>query len=296
MTTKSRQVAAVVPGERTLEGGGFEVRRPFPTPRLSQFDPFLLLDEMLPKDHAPGEAVGAPDHPHRGFETVTYLLEGSFEHKDSHGHHGVLRAGDVQWMTAGAGVVHSEMPSRELREKGGRLHGFQIWVNLPRKDKMMRPRYQEVKSAGIPVARSADGLVQVKVIAGESLGAKAVIDTRIPIAFLHARLEPGGRLSQPLPEEFNAFAYVVSGAGRFGPAATAGKEGDMIAFAPGGEELLIAAKADAQAPLEVLILGGRPLREPVARYGPFVMNTEREIHQAIVDYQDGRMGEIAAAT
>jgi redox-sensitive bicupin YhaK (pirin superfamily) len=240
--------------------------------------------------------VGAPDHPHRGFETVTYLLEGSFEHKDSHGHHGVLRAGDVQWMTAGAGVVHSEMPSRELREKGGRLHGFQIWVNLPRKDKMMRPRYQEVKSAGIPVARSADGLVQVKVIAGESLGAKAVIDTRIPIAFLHARLEPGGRLSQPLPEEFNAFAYVVSGAGRFGPAATAGKEGDMIAFAPGGEELLIAAPADAQAPLEVLILGGRPLREPVARYGPFVMNTEGEIRQAIVDYQDGRMGEIAAAT
>ena len=167
---RGRTVAGVVNSIETLEGGGFLVRRPFPKASFSDFDPFLLLDEMGPMDVAPGEAKGAPDHPHRGFETVTYLLSGEMEHKDSRGHAGRLSSGDVQWMTAGAGVVHSEMPSREFMRTGGRMHGFQLWVNLPQRDKMTKPRYQEIPGAQIPKATSADGLVTVGVIAGKAMG------------------------------------------------------------------------------------------------------------------------------
>src|SRR5881397_3871424 len=159
-----------------MEGGGFLVRRPFPQASFSEFDPFLLLDEMGPMELAAGEAKGAPDHPHRGFETVTYLLDGRFEHKDSHGHSGKIAPGDVQWMTAGSGVIHSEMPEKEYAQTGGRLHGFQLWVNLPRRDKMIKPHYQDIPSAKIPVAESADSRVKVRVIAGEALGKRAVID------------------------------------------------------------------------------------------------------------------------
>src|ERR687883_1255581 len=172
---RARTVAGIVNSIETLEGAGFLVRRPFPKASFAEFDPFLLLDEMGPMTLAPNKAKGAPDHPHRGFETVTYLLSGEMEHKDSQGHAGKLRAGDVQWMTAGAGVVHSEMPSAEFQRKGGRLHGFQLWVNLPRRDKLTRPRYQEIPAASIPFAHTEDNLVRVRVLAGESLGARAVI-------------------------------------------------------------------------------------------------------------------------
>jgi hypothetical protein len=285
-----RRVAGIVKSIRTREGGGFIVHRPFPTQMLMDYDPFLLLDEMGPVDYAPGEAVGAPDHPHRGFETVTYVLDGKMQHKDSHGHAGSLGAGDVQWMTAGAGVVHSEMPEAEFTKKGGRMHGFQIWVNLPKQDKMMKPRYQELPASGIPVATSADGKVKVKVVAGESLGKSAAIDTRTPIAFLHATLQPGGVLEQPLPANYNAFAYVIAGAGKFGAEAKAAGAHDMVIFANEGATVRLENAADE--PLELLLLAGVPLNEPVVRYGPFVMNTEEEIHQAVRDYQAGRMGEI----
>jgi redox-sensitive bicupin YhaK (pirin superfamily) len=162
----SRKIENIVTAHRQLEGAGFVVRRPFPSPNLSLVDPFLLLDEMGPMEYAPGEAVGAPDHPHRGFETVTYMLDGEFEHEDSAGHRGLIGPGDVQWMTAGGGVVHSEEPSQRIREQGGKVHGFQLWVNLPARDKMMTPRYQEVPASGIPIATSADGLARVRVIAG----------------------------------------------------------------------------------------------------------------------------------
>ncbi|HEX8072302.1 MAG TPA: pirin family protein [Pyrinomonadaceae bacterium] len=290
---RARSVAGVVGSVETLEGAGFLVRRPFPQSVLMDFDPFLLLDEMGPMDLAPGAAKGAPDHPHRGFETVTYLLAGRMEHKDSQGHAGLLEPGDVQWMTAGAGVVHSEMPAREFTRAGGRLHGFQLWVNLPRRDKMMTPRYQEIKAARIPVAHSADGLVTVRVLAGAALGARAVIETRTPISYLHATLAPGGRLAQTLPAEFNAFAYVVDGAGRFGADAEQAGDGQMIMFAADGDDVLVENPADAAAPLDVLLIAGAPLGEPVARYGPFVMNTEQEIRQALADYRSGRMGAIS---
>src|SRR6266851_9999844 len=180
-TSAVREPTRIVTAHRQREGAGFIVRRPVPTPGLDVADPFLLIDEMGPVDYGPGEAVGAPDHPHRGFETVTYVLEGEMEHEDSAGHRGRLGPGDVQWMTAGAGIVHSEMPSQRIREQGGRVHGFQVWVNLPKKDKLTRPRYQEYSREKLPHARTGDGKAQVRVIAGEALGARAVIDTHIPI-------------------------------------------------------------------------------------------------------------------
>jgi redox-sensitive bicupin YhaK (pirin superfamily) len=286
----SRSVTRVVDSIRTLEGAGFAVRRPFPTPALDHVDPFLLLDEMGPADLSPGEAKGAPDHPHRGFETVTYLLAGRMEHRDSQGNAGTLSPGDVQWMTAGAGVVHSEMPAAEFQRTGGRMHGFQLWVNLPRRDKMMEPRYQDVPAARIPVVRTADG-VTVKVIAGEALGARAVIDTRTPIIYLHYTLAPGARVVQPLPRNYHAFAYVFRGQGLLGKEGRAATEGRLVIFATDGDEIVLAAPTGAAGALEMLLIAGVPLREPVARYGPFVMNTQEEIVQAFEDFKNGRLGQ-----
>ncbi len=287
-----RTVAGVVNSIETLEGGGFLVHRPFPKASLSEFDPFLLLDEMGPITVAPNQAKGAPDHPHRGFETVTYMLSGEMEHKDSQGHSGKLSAGDVQWMTAGAGVIHSEMPSAEFQRLGGTLHGFQLWVNLPQPDKMMKPRYQEIPGSQIPKAISADGLVTVSVIAGEALGQKAVIETRTPIIYLHYRIKPGGVVTQHVPHTYNAFAYVVDGEGLFGAESERAGDGQMVLFAQDGDEVRIENPSDAKATLEVLLIAGVPLNEPIARYGPFVMNTEEEIYQAIEDYRLGKMGSI----
>jgi redox-sensitive bicupin YhaK (pirin superfamily) len=303
MTTTFRSAKKLVNSVRTMEGEGFLVHRPFPTNALLQLDPFLLLDEMGPMDLAPGEAKGAPDHPHRGFETVTYMLEGSFQHKDSNGNSGRLGPGDVQWMTAGAGVVHSEMPSKELAELGGRLHGFQIWVNLPRHDKMIKPRYQEIPASKIPVATSADGDTIVRVIAGEAFGKKAVIETRTPIMYLHFVLKPGAKVVQQIPPQYNAFAYIVEGKGDFGRISNKSSssssirhavKGQMVIFERDGESISFSAADDATSELNVLLIGGTPLNEPVARYGPFVMNTQQEIYQAIEDYREGRFGKIDA--
>jgi redox-sensitive bicupin YhaK (pirin superfamily) len=294
-TQKIRSVSRIVNSTRTVEGEGFIVNRPFPTRALSDFDPFLLLDQMGPTELAPGEAKGAPDHPHRGFETVTYMLEGRMQHKDSQGNAGQLGPGDVQWMTAGAGVVHSEMPAAEFARSGGRLHGFQLWVNLPRRDKMMRPRYQEIPAQRIPTAQSDDGQVSVKVIAGEALGVRAAIDTRTPITYLHFRLRPGARIVQPVAQDYNAFAYVVGGRGVFGEdlRSKAG-EGQMVIFAQDGDAVSILAPEGEGSSLDVLLIAGVPLKEEVVRYGPFVMNTRDEIHEAIEDFRSGRMGSIEA--
>ncbi len=291
-TQTLRTVAGIINSVETLEGAGFLVRRPFPKSSFSEFDPFLLLDELGPVNLKPGQAKGAPDHPHRGFETVSYVLEGRLEHKDSQGHAGLLNSGDVQWMTAGAGVVHSEMPEAEFTRRGGRLHGIQLWVNLPQQDKMIPPRYQEIPSAQIPVAQTEDASVTVRVIAGEALGAKAVIETRTPIIYLHLTLQPGASLVQPVPKEYNAFAYVLEGAGLFGAELERGDDGQMVLFAQDGPEVTIANSTDAEKPLDLLLIAGVPLNEPVVRYGPFVMNTEAEILQAIEDYRNGRMGRI----
>ncbi len=283
-----REVEQVTQAHRQQEGAGFTVRRPFPSARVDFVDPFLLLDEMGPVDYAPGEAVGAPDHPHRGFETVTYMLEGEFEHEDSAGHRGKLSAGDVQWMTAGGGIIHSEEPSKRIREQGGRVHGFQIWVNLPKELKMTRPRYQEVPGANLPTAKSADGLAHVRVLAGEALGAKAVIDTLTPVVYQDWTLQPGADVSVPLPPELRAMVYVFQGEAVLGDKGTVVKDGELAMLAPGQAVRL----RGGAAPGRLLLLAGKPLEEPVARYGPFVMNTRAELMQAVADFQSGKMGEI----
>jgi len=286
--TSSRTVQRVLPSVETLEGAGFLVHRPFPTSALDQIDPFLLLDEMGPMELAPGEAKGAPDHPHRGFETVTYLLSGEMEHHDSRGNQGRLSPGDVQWMTAGSGVVHSEMPAAGFQARGGRMHGFQLWVNLPRRDKMMAPRYQEIPAAKIPEATSGDGAVTVRVLAGTALGKRAVIDTRTPIVYLDVRLRPGAVFTQPLDSKLRAFAYVVEGQGAFGSDGTPAGPHELALFRNDGEEVRL--EASGREPLRVLLIAGEPLDEPVARAGPFVMNSRAEVVQAFEDYQSGRLG------
>ena len=283
-----RPVQQVVTAHRQQEGAGFIVRRPFPSAGLRFADPFLMLDELGPVDYAPGKAMGAPDHPHRGFETVSYILEGAVRHEDSAGHEGIIGPGDVQWMTAGRGVIHSEMPTKEILEKGGRVHGFQIWVNLPAKDKMMAPRYQEVPKAKIPEGSSE--LAKVKVVAGEALGVRAAIDTRTPIALHDWTLEPGAKEEVSLPVSYSAYVYVFGGV-----ALVAGQrieEGQLAVLGP-GEFVSLAVEEGTKERARLLILAGEPIKEPVVSYGPFVMNTKAEILQAVDDYQSGRMGAIA---
>lgn len=287
--TEYRSVARIFTAPEAHDGDGVELRRAFPGNALMDLDPFLLLDQMGPMDVAPGTARGFPPHPHRGFETVTYLLSGEMQHRDSWGNHGVLRPGDVQWMTAGSGLVHSELPGESLVRDGGRLHGFQLWINLPRRDKMIQPRYQDTTSARIPVARNAEGTVAAKVIAGDALGIKGVIDTRIPILYLHLTLEPGAEHTQEAPRSENALAFVIEGEGRFADT-KAGQYG-VVVFDRGGD--LVRISNPATKPLSLLLIAGEPIGEPVARYGPFVMNSRDELQQAVEDFRQGRMGVLA---
>jgi quercetin 2,3-dioxygenase len=281
-----RGVTRVFTAPPSQDGDGVDLHRAFPGPALTDIDPFLLLDQMGPTDYGPGKARGFPPHPHRGFETVTFLLSGEMQHRDSWGNHGVLRPGDVQWMTAGSGLVHSEMPGEALVRDGGRLHGFQLWVNLPRKDKMSAPRYQDTASDRIPVARS--GGVAAKVIAGEALDTRGIIETRIPILFLHLGLEPGAEFTQAVARTANAFAFVIEGEAGFGEARASASQ--VALFDRGGATVRIANRGGG--PLSLLLLAGEPIGEPVARYGPFVMNSREEIIQAVDDYREGRMGEL----
>ena len=281
----NRKVKQLVTAHRQQEGAGFVVRRPVPTLGLQLVDPFLLIDELGPVTYGPGEAVGAPDHPHRGFETVSYILEGAVEHEDSAGHRGVINAGDVQWMTAGGGIVHSEMPTRALLENGGRVHGFQIWVNLPRRLKLTQPRYQDVPAAAIPAAATADRKARAKIIAGSALGVNAVIETHTPIVFQDWTLEPGADVTIEISRDQQVLAYVFGGAIEIEGRAV--RDGQMAILGEGDAVRLTGGEGG-----RLLLLAGVPHREPVARYGPFVMTTEDELVQAFRDYQSGRMGEI----
>lgn len=286
----NRTISKIITAKTTIEGEGFIVHRAFPNHTLREFDPFLLLDEMGPIVLSAGEAKGAPDHPHRGFETVTYMIDGIFEHKDSQGHSGILRPGDVQWMTAGSGVIHSEMPEKEFSQKGGTLHGFQLWVNLAKTHKMTKPQYQDIPADVIPIVQNDK--IKVKVIAGEAMGKHAVIDTKTPIMYLHYTIQPGSKITQLVPQNYNAFAYVVSGDGLFGDEHKPAHKEQAVLFGQDGDKVIISAPSDTIMPLDVLLIAGVPLGEPVARYGPFVMNTDEEIQQAIIDYNSGKMGKI----
>jgi len=292
-TGVARPVEQVATASGSFEGAGFPVRRPFPGAiDLQHTDPFLMLDQMGPVDYLPGKAVGAPDHPHRGFETVTYLIDGEMEHRDSYGGGGVIRGGDTQWMTAGAGLVHSEMPTEKMMREGGVLHGVQLWVNLPKSDKRAEPRYQDITGDQLSLFRNADGTALVRLIAGDVAGVKGPGSTHTPIALAHATLQPGAHIALEWPSEFNALVYVLSGSGRVGgPDGEVVRSGQIAVFGA-GDALIVDADSDADAPLEVLLLGGKPIREPVFSYGPFVMNTKSEIIEAMDDFEAGKMGSI----
>lgn len=302
-TTSFRDVTQVVTATRTMEGEGFHVRRPFPgVLSLQQADPFLLLDHMGGTEYRPYEAKGAPDHPHRGFETVTYMLDGEMEHRDSTGSGGIIRGGDTQWMTAGAGIVHSEMPSHKLYVTGGLMHGLQLWVNLPRSDKLVAPRYQDLVGNDLPLLTNHDGTTLIRLIAGELDGGEAGTftgkgQTYTPIIYAHATVAPGSELKLPWPQEFNALAYVIAGSGTVGSSGAPVDEGQMAVMGPGDALRVTAAPVQPSnvGALEIILLGGRPIREPIVHYGPFVMNTKAEILTALQDYQAGRMGRIPPA-
>jgi redox-sensitive bicupin YhaK (pirin superfamily) len=279
-----RTVQRITAAPAVTDGEGVLIHRAFPNHQISELDPFLLLDHMGPADLKPGEAKGFPDHPHRGFETVTYLLEGEFRHRDSFGHAGVLEPGDVQWMTAGSGLVHSEVPGENLVKNGGKMQGFQLWVNLPKRDKMKPPHYQELKAELIPLATAEH--VQARVIAGEALGVKGAVETHIPIQYVHFKLQAGAKHTHRVPAGLNAMVYVLKG-----NAAVAGKQVNqfhLAVLASDGEAVELSANEDA----EMLFFAAQPINEPVARYGPFVMNTKAELQQAFDDYRSGKMGTL----
>ncbi len=291
---RERRVVSITRGPTGFEGEGFPVRRAFAGVRPELLDPFVHMDQMGEVEYGPGEALGTDWHPHRGFETVTYMLDGRFRHQDSHGGGGLIEGGGTQWMTAGGGVLHIETPPAELVDSGGLFHGIQLWVNLPARDKLIAPAYQNLTAETVRLLASSDAGALVRVIAGDIDGHVGPGSTHTPIAMVHATVQPGQRLSLPWNTSFNALAYVLAGRGTVGLDSRPIGEGDLVVLADGDRLGFTAdARQDGNRPaLELLVLGGRPIREPVFHYGPFVMNTREEIIQAIEDFNAGRLGQV----
>jgi quercetin 2,3-dioxygenase len=293
-TSRARPVAKVLTAHRQLEGAGFSVRRPFPGElSMAEADPFLLLDHVGPQVNGPGEAAGAPWHPHRGFETVSYILDGEIAHHDTNGGGGVIGEGDTQWMTAGGGILHDELPTERMYRAGGPSHAVQLWVNLPSALKMTPPRYQAITRDDLLLLTSDDGGALIRLIAGDIAGFTGPGVTHTPITYAHVTLAPGAQLSVPWNPAFSAMAYVLTGRGAAGAEGRPVQDGQLVVFGPGDH--VVVAAVDRQAePLDVLLLGGLPIREPIAHYGPFVMNTREQIVEAIDDFQAGRLGVVPA--
>lgn len=290
-TAVSRPVRSITTAPSGHEGEGFPVRRAFAGVDLADLDPFIHMDQMGEIDYAPGEPKGTSWHPHRGFETVTYMIDGTFLHQDSHGGGGVISNGATQWMTAGKGILHIETPPEDLVMAGGLFHGIQLWVNLPAEDKMIDPHYQNLEGPDVTLLASGDGGSLVRLIAGELDGHAGPGSTHTPITLAHVTVADGSRLDTPWPPGYNALAYVLSGRGTVGPDAAQVERGQLVVFGPGDT---ITLRADRHETLDVLALGGRPIREPVAAYGPFVMNTRSELLQAVDDFNAGRLGTVPA--
>jgi redox-sensitive bicupin YhaK (pirin superfamily) len=291
-TTPQRPVRSVTTAPQGFEGEGFPVRRAFAGVSMRNLDPFIHMDQMGEVEFAPGEAKGTAWHPHRGFETVTYMIDGRMEHQDSHGGGGVITDGGTQWMTAGSGILHIETPPEALVMSGGMFHGVQLWVNLPRANKWNPPRYQSIEGPQATLLSSPDGGALVRVIAGDVAGHQGPGSTFTPVTLIHATLSPGARLVLPWRPDFNALMYGLSGRGAVGPDLRPLDASQLAVFGPGGALTVTAAeRPDSRTPeFDVLILGGRPIREPVAHFGPFVMNTKAEVMQAVEDFQNGRLG------
>lgn len=293
----ARTVNRIVTAHQQKEGAGFEIWRAFPgLVPLTATDPFLLLDQAGPMVNGPNEAAGAPWHPHRGFETVSYILDGEIAHHDSNGGGGVIREGDTQWMTAGAGILHDELPTERMYRKGGPTHGIQLWVNLPASLKFSAPRYQAITGDSLRLVTTHDGGALIRIIAGDVGEFAGPGVTHTPITYLHATTAPGAELTLPWNPAFSVFAYVLTGQGYAGVEQRPVSDHQLVMFGAGDYIVMRAAESqtgDADA-LDVLVLGGLPIREPIANYGPFVMNTREEIVQAIEDYERGRLGIIPA--
>jgi quercetin 2,3-dioxygenase len=289
--SRDRRVLSVTTAPRGFEGEGFPVRRAFAGVDLRDLDPFIHMDQMGEVDYAPYEPKGTDWHPHRGFETVTYIIDGAFQHQDSHGGGGLITNGATQWMTAGGGILHIETPPEELVVRGGLFHGIQLWVNLPAKDKMSAPRYQSLEGDQVSLLSSPDGGALLRVIAGEIDGHPGPGTTHTPITVAHVTVSPGAQVTVPWRRDFNALAYVLAGSGAAGTEGRPISLGQLAVFGE-GDSITLAAGAGGE--LDVLLLGGRPIREPVAAYGPFVMNTRAELAQAFDDFQAGRLGTIPA--
>jgi quercetin 2,3-dioxygenase len=294
-----RPVVSVTTAPSGFEGEGFPVRRAFAGVDLARLDPFIHMDQMGEVDYAPGEPKGTAWHPHRGFETVTYIIDGIFRHQDSNGGGGRITNGDTQWMTAGGGILHIEEPPEELVVSGGLFHGFQLWVNLPRRLKMTNPRYQDIRAGQVALLSSADGGALLRLIAGDLAGYNGPGTTHTPITLLHATVAPGAQVRLPWRRDFNALAYVLAGSGTAGAEHRPVRTGQLAVFGP-GDVITLGASQRQDGPggpgqqLDVLLLGGEPIREPIAAYGPFVMNTRDELVTAFEDYQAGRLGSIPA--
>ncbi|GIJ44206.1 hypothetical protein Val02_10920 [Virgisporangium aliadipatigenens] len=291
-TDRDRPVTSVTTAPKGYEGEGFPVRRAFAGVDLRALDPFVHMDQMGEVDYGPGEPKGTSWHPHRGFETVTYMIDGEMAHSDSHGGGGLIGGGDTQWMTAGAGILHIEAPPEHLVVSGGLFHGVQLWVNLPRAQKFAQPRYQDITGAKVALLSSADGGALIRVIAGEIAGHAGPGSTYTPITLAHVTLAAGASVTLPWRTDFNALAYALGGRGSVGGKGRPFAHGQLAVFGAGDTLTLEAAPTGS---LDVYLLGGKPIREPVVAYGPFVMNTRAELVQAYQDFQAGRLGTIPAA-
>ena len=290
----ARPVLAVTTAPSGFEGEGFPVRRAFAGINYKHLDPFIMMDQMGEVEYEAGEPKGTPWHPHRGFETVTYIIDGTFIHQDSHGGGGTITNGDTQWMTAGSGLLHIETPPESLVMSGGLFHGLQLWVNLPAKDKMQNPRYQDIRGGQVKLLTTADGGALLRVIAGELDGNEGPGITHTPITMVHATVRPGAEATLPWREDYNGLVYVLAGKGTVGTDRRPVHTGQTAVFGAGSSLTVRADESqDGNTPdLVVVILGGRPIREPMAHYGPFVMNTKAELQQAFDDFQAGRLGVI----
>ena len=289
-----RPVKQLIDAPKGYEGEGFPVRRAFAGVDLRDLDPFVHMDQMGEVEYAPGEPKGTPWHPHRGFETVTYIIDGVFDHHDSHGGGGTITNGDTQWMTAGSGLLHIETPPEWLVQSGGLFHGIQLWVNLPRDAKWNPPAYQDIRSGQVGLATSADAGALVRVIAGDVGATKGPGSTYTPMTMVHATVEAGARLDLPWEVEYNALVYVLSGQGSVGDDKTPVQTGNLAVLGAGDFVTVSAAGSqESRTPaLDVLVIGGQPIREPVAWAGPFVMNTKAEVMTAFEDFQKGKLGTI----
>ncbi|WP_426560355.1 pirin family protein [Angustibacter sp. McL0619] len=293
-TSTERPIKSLTSAPSGFEGEGFPVRRAFAGVDLGDLDPFIHMDQMGEVEYAPGEPKGTDWHPHRGFETVTYIMDGIFDHQDSHGGGGRITDGDTQWMTAGSGLLHIEAPPESLVVSGGLFHGIQLWVNLPRADKWAQPRYQDLRGGDVGLLSSPDGGTLLRVIAGDVAGHRGPGTTHTPIALAHATLAPGAQLALPWRQDFNALVYVLAGQGTMGSERRPVRKGQLVVLGAGDHLRIDAAASQplAEPNLDVLVLGGQPIREPVAWAGPFVMNTRAEVIQAFEDFQAGKLGTI----